>query len=417
MGTKQLNLLQILKEIIGVSNNAELSTNQKLHQILLIITKATETAKGSIMIKKDRLSMEVAASTNPDIIGIKQPLNTESPSCWVFRNKKPLYVSKNNKFNSKEQTNKYKKSSFFIIPIIRNDDVIGLINLTEKKNADCFSDEERSLLLDIAGVIISQIKTFRLAEKIEANKKDLEEKNRQLQKLEKIRSEFFQMMVHDLKGPVSEVIANLDILSYTVSEENMEYVKAAQTGCDNMYSMVSNLLDITRIEEGEIKLIKEKIYPNELLEDARSKVFATAKNENISIDISDQCTKDDAIWIDRGIMSRVFQNLILNAVHHGKPLDTITLGCVCKDSCLEFYVRDNGKGIPEDLLPSIFEKYFHRKSSYASTGLGLSSCKLAIESHKGKIWVESKENFGSTFYFSLPKIKSESDEKEFKIEN
>jgi two-component system sensor histidine kinase KdpD len=357
--------------------------------------------------------MEVAASTNPDLVGIKQPLNSESPSCWVFKNKKPLYVNNPKNFEGEYlQNQNYNKSAFLIIPIIRNDEVIGVINLTDKKGQDCFSDEERGILLDLAGIIISQIEALRLAEELETSRKSLSEKNTKLEKLEKMRNEFFQMMVHDLKGPVSEVIANLDILSYTIDNENIEYVKSAQAGCDTMYTMISNLLDITRLQDGSLKLIREKISVPEILTEASSRLYATAKNKGIEINAQYKGNDEPFIWGDRGVLLRVIQNIIMNAVIHSNS-PTIETGFEIFEDNIIFYIKDYGKGIPLKNQKLIFDKYFYSKTEKTSSGIGLSFCKIALEAHKGKIWVESEENKGACFKFQLRELKNTDEELNF----
>ena len=403
---KHTDIMELIKRIIQISNNQDTPNSEKLQDIILFLTEITETSKGSIMLKKNKLGMEVVASTNKELIGIKQPLNGDSPSCWVFKNKIPLYIDKKDSFSGQyADKGNYSKIAFLVIPVIRNNEVIGVINLTEKKDHDSFSNEERAALLDIAGLIISQIETFRLAEELQENQKVLKNKNSQLEKLEKLRSDFFQMMVHDLKGPVSEVIANLDILSYTGKKENQEYVKAAQSGCDNMYRMISNLLDITRIEDGSLKLISEKISASDIIEEASSRLFATAKNEGIQI-IQEIKEKEELyIWGDRGVLLRVFQNIIMNAIQHSKTKSKIHAGFQTSDNSVIFYIKDNGKGIKPELQELIFDKYFHTREGTSSTGLGLAFCKLAVESHKGKLWVESDGIKGSCFKFIIPQIK------------
>jgi two-component system sensor histidine kinase KdpD len=410
---KNMDILSFIKTIIEISNNDQKSNQDKLMELISFLTLITETSKGSIMIKKDRLSMEVAASTNPDLVGIKQPLNSESPSCWVFKNKKPLYVNNPKNFEGEYlQNQNYNKSAFLIIPIIRNDEVIGVINLTDKKGQDCFSDEERGILLDLAGIIISQIEALRLAEELETSRKSLSEKNTKLEKLEKMRNEFFQMMVHDLKGPVSEVIANLDILSYTIDNENIEYVKSAQAGCDTMYTMISNLLDITRLQDGSLKLIREKISVPEILTEASSRLYATAKNKGIEINAQYKGNDEPFIWGDRGVLLRVIQNIIMNAVIHSNS-PTIETGFEIFEDNIIFYIKDYGKGIPLKNQKLIFDKYFYSKTEKTSSGIGLSFCKIALEAHKGKIWVESEENKGACFKFQLRELKNTDEELNF----
>jgi len=414
---RNTDILGFIKDIIKISTKDDKPNSEKLMEIISFLTRITETAKGSIMIKKDRLSMEVAASTNPDLVGIKQPLNSDSPSCWVFKNKMPLYVNNSKNFEGEcIKKGSYSKSAFLIIPIIRRNEVIGVINLTEKKGQDCFSDEERGILLDLAGIIIGQIEALRLTEELEKNQKILSQKNNKLEKLEKMRNEFFQMMVHDLKGPVSEIIANLDILSYTIDNENIEYVKSAQAGCDTMYTMISNLLDITRLQDGSLKLIGEKISVPEILTEASSRLFATAKNKGVEITPLYEVNDEPFIWGDRGLLLRVIQNIIMNAITHSGT-NSISTGFEAENDNIIFYIRDSGKGISPENQKMIFDKYFKSEKEKTSTGLGLSFCKIAIDAHKGKIWVESEENKGACFKFQIPELKNTHEELDFELKD
>lgn len=412
---KHSDIIDLIRRIIQISSSDDTTSLEKLQEIIVFLSEITETSKGSIMLKRDKLNMEVIASTSPDLIGVKQPLNGDSPSCWVFKHKVPLYIDKEVRFSGSFNSNtQYDKVAFFVIPIIRKKEVLGVINLTEKKGDDVFSDEEKAVMLDLAGIIISQIETFKLAEELEAHQSVLEEKNQKLKKLEKIRSDFFQMMVHDLKGPVSEVISNLDMLSYMMKPENQEYVKAALTGCDNMYRMISNLLDITRMEDGTLGLVSEKISALDLIKEAASRLFATAKNENIELELlfPDE-TEPPFIWGDRGVLLRVFQNLIMNAILHSKTKDKIFIGYGLKENRVIFNVKDCGKGIDPKIHHLIFDKYYHTKERASSTGLGLAFCKMAVESHKGKIWVESNGKKGTDFYLSFEKLKDIEEDTDF----
>lgn len=412
--TSSLNTLNSIKKIIKISGDKNKTTNEKLDEIIRFLTKITKTSKGSIMIKKDRLTMEVVASTEPSLIGIRQSLNGESPACWVFKNKKTLYINTDQDFKSQSHGNengRYNKNSFVVIPIILQDeDVIGVISLTDKQTEDAFSDDERKILIDLTGIIISQIETFRLTNLLKEQHEMLDKKNIELKKLEKMRSEFFQMMVHDLKGPVSEVISNLDILSYTINDDNKEYVELAQSGCSTMYRMISNLLDITRLEEGSLTLIREQIPATDLISEAISRQHSSAKIKNIQILSEFNHEHESYIWADRGILLRVFQNLITNALLHSNTKKHIYIDFHKSDNNIIFSIRDEGEGIPVDIQKNIFNKYFHSGKNSSSTGLGLAFCKMAVEAHKGVIWVESDGHSGSCFKFSIPELPDNSKE-------
>ena len=399
------NLLNAIIEITKISNDTHLDFNEKMDRILQFIVKHIRTAKGSIMIVKGRNKLEVVASTNKAIIGMKQPLQSDSPSARVVKTKKPLYSTFPKSDDPSTQT-RYQKDAFYIIPVFSNKKVIGVINLTDKIGEDAFSEQEQALMLELSGYFISAIETHRLAETLKESRKTLRNKNMQLKKLEKLRSDLFHMLIHDLKGPISEVVANLDILTYTAHGENMEYVTAAQSGCDTLYRMISDLLDIARLEEGSLELIKEKLIPEELIQEAISRLPSFAQIKNVTLQTRFPDTENVTLFGDRMLLLRVLQNLIINAIDYSPKGETIHLGYESDDKGkLTFYVQDNGPGIPPEYQKSIFDKYFQAKHKLQkiiySTGLGLAFCKLAVETHKGQIFVESDGANGSCFKFSL----------------
>ncbi len=229
--TKDKRFLETLVAISNISNDRKLGFGQKLERILLEVVNCMQATRGSIMLVKGRKALEVVASTSPELIGVKQRLQEESPSSWVVKNKAPLYVDKTTGGDILQQNpDHYEKDAFLVVPIISNNRAIGVLNMTEKIGADIFKQDEQKMLLSIAGQLIGALENQRLTESLRKSKRTLEKKNLQLMKLEKLKTDLFNMLIHDLKGPISELVANLDILSYTVSDENCQYVQSAQTG-------------------------------------------------------------------------------------------------------------------------------------------------------------------------------------------
>ena len=204
------------------------------------------------------------------------------------------------------------------------------------------------------------------------------------------------------------MVANLDSLSYTVFDENREYVESAQIGCDTLYGMVSNLLDIAQLEEGKLKLIYEKIDPQDLIKEALARLFGLIKMKELSYVEKFSSPKTmDFFAGDRGILLRVLQNLLTNGINYSPPGEAIEVGFEClKSPEIEFFVKDRGPGVPPEYQEAIFDKYFQlekkRDGRIYTTGLGLTFCKMAVEAHKGKIGVDSESLKGSRFFFTLP---------------
>lgn len=401
-------ILEILIEITRISNNTGLDFQEKVKEIIKKIVETVGAEKGSIMLVKAK-NLEVVASTSEDLLGIKQPLSEDAPSVWVVKNKKALSINpKDTDDNLQTKLGRYRKKSYFLAPVFSGNKVIGVINLTEKKGPDCFSKTEQELILCVSGNVISALENYRLADTLKKSQKNLTNKNRQLKKLEALRSDLFKMLIHDLKGPISEVTANLDILAYTTSMENQEYVAAAQSGCDTLYRMILNLLDISRLEEKIMPLIMEKLEPEDFLMESVSRVISLARNKSVKINeiFPDRLGSKCYFMGDRDLLTRVMQNLLMNAINYSPSGEAIEVGYQQdQKGKIVFFVKDRGPGIDQAFHELIFDKYFQitqrcRSASY-STGLGLTFCKLAILSHSGKIWVESDGKNGSSFFFQL----------------
>ena len=302
----------------------------------------------------------------------------------------------------------YEGCALLLVPIKDDNKVIGILTVTDKMGGDYFQKEEQEALLIIAGQVISALENKRLAKSLKMKKRMLQQKNLKLRKLEKLKTDFYNMLIHDLKGPVSELIANLDILSYTISDENQEYVEAAKTGCGTLYSMVSNMLDIVQLEEDRIKLIYEKIFPQDLIKEALVRLFGLFKIKKLTFVEKFPSSKTSYFfWGDRGLLLRVLQNLLTNAINYSPYNGTIEVGYEYLESHeINFFVKDKGPGVPPEHHKSIFKKYFQLNKisdgQVYTTGLGLTFCKMAVEAHRGKIGVESESLKGSRFFFILP---------------
>jgi len=405
-------LLEVLIQINAVSNDRRLDFKQKLQQILLEIVKYLQVESGSIMLVKGPKNLKVAASTNTELIGKKQRIDEEAPSSWVVKHKDSLYIqdiSASDLFP--QRFDHYKKSAMLLVPIMYNDKVIGIITATNKIGEDSFQQDEQRSLLTLAGQVISALENQRLTESLKRKKQTLQKKNIQLKKLEKLKTDFYNMLIHDLKGPISELIANLDILSYSVVDEDKEFVEASKTACDTLYSMVFNLLDISQLEEDRLKLLHEKIDPQDLIKESLTRLFGHFKLKELTfVEKVPSATTADFFWGDRGILLRVLQNLLTNAINYSPHGETIEIGFeYLQSSEVKFFVKDKGPGVSPEFHQNIFDKYFQldQKSDgrVHTTGLGLTFCKMAVNAHGGKIGIESEIRQGSCFFFILP-IKS-----------
>lgn len=238
-------------------------------------------------------------------------------------------------------------------------------------------------------------------------------------RMERLREDLSAMIVHDLRTPLTVIIGALETLAQTAGEQDaafqQEMVDMGLSGARSLLGLVNSLLDISRLESGEMPLDKAALSVEELIRAALCQVERLARQNNIEIRLElDPLLA--AVWADKEKIERVLVNLLGNALKFTPQGGSITLSA-CDDSphgWVLISVTDTGEGIPPEYLERVFGKFEQvadRKAGRKmSTGLGLTFCKLAIEAHGGKIWVESPAfspgaddgHRGSRFTFTLP---------------
>jgi len=239
----------------------------------------------------------------------------------------------------------------------------------------------------------------------------LEESYRKLRELEKVRDDLMKMIVHDLKSPLTSVLAALEMVLDgdfgAVSDQQRRALGDAEAKAEDLLALIEDLLEVARIEEASIQLDVEAIAPAALLTEVLHEWdMRLAQEEAVAtLDVADDAPVFHA---DKGLIKRVFSNLIQNALTHSPRSVTIDLRArhdAATDGVI-FTVGDNGPGIPKEYHEIIFRKFEQAKTPSAprvrSSGLGLAFCKLAVEAHGGRIWVQSAEGQGSQFHFTLP---------------
>ncbi|MBI5636773.1 MAG: HAMP domain-containing histidine kinase [Nitrospinae bacterium] len=221
-----------------------------------------------------------------------------------------------------------------------------------------------------------------------------------------MQGDLINMMVHDLKGPLMEVISNIDLLSNSehLDENEKEFAQTAMEGCTGLYDMVQDMLSIGRMESGMMKLEREPFNLCAVIKNELEKVRRHAEDNRVAVDL--KCPADLTVNADQKLIARVAANLISNGLKYSPPGATLKISVSDGGAAAIVLVKDQGPGVPVEYRESIFEKYVqvelrtHRRQG--STGLGLPFCKMAVEAHGGKVGLNSPER-GSEFYFVIPK--------------
>jgi two-component system, NtrC family, sensor histidine kinase KinB len=225
--------------------------------------------------------------------------------------------------------------------------------------------------------------------------------------LDSLRGDLISMIYHDLRSPLANIIASLDILGNLLPVESNSDLSSVfsitNRSVDRMQRLINSLLDINRLEAGQSIIVKKTAAINELANDARDAVIANleGRQQILKLEIS---KKLPTIQVDIDMIRRVMINLLENAAKFTSAEGMVTLGAEVAKKDLRIWIDDEGPGIPTSMRFMIFEK-FNRlpvEGSPKGIGLGLAFCKLAVEAHGGKIWMEPRTPKGSRFIFTLP---------------
>lgn len=227
-----------------------------------------------------------------------------------------------------------------------------------------------------------------------------------IRRLETIRRDFISNISHELRTPLASLKALTETLqdgALADSEAAPRFIGRIATEVDALTQMAQELLDLSRIESGQVELERKLVAPERLLASAAERMRLQAERAGLSLNV--ECPPDlPKVHADGPRIEQVLVNLIHNAVKFTPPGGDVVLLAEAGEGLVRFAVRDSGVGIPADDVPRIFERFYRVDKSRAGggTGLGLSISRHLVESHGGQIWAESREGEGSTFYFTLP---------------
>jgi signal transduction histidine kinase len=238
---------------------------------------------------------------------------------------------------------------------------------------------------------------------------DLKRSFTELQCLEQLRENLTYMIIHDLRTPLTGIIGGLSMLydfaSVKGNPDAEEMYEMASQNSHKLLVMINDLLDITKMESGELHVERIAVDADEVAAEVENTVRAVAQVENVNF-TSEIAPEIPKLPADREMLCRVLVNLVANALKFTPAGGDVHL-LIEKDTdeFVRLAVIDNGPGIPAGYEEKIFEKFGQVESGERkklSTGLGLTFCKMAVEAHGGKIWVESTSGQGSKFCIQWP---------------
>lgn len=294
-----------------------------------------------------------------------------------------------------------------------------------------FSDGEQKFLIayikDITDRKTAEVELQRFNEELQHNKEELEEKiqlldrlneqltdsEKKLKELNESKDKFFSIIAHDLRSPFNGLIGFSDFLANELEDLEKEDIKKfageINKAANNLFKLLNNLLEWSRLQTGTMQFQPHIIDIFEIAADIVNLLKSNAIKKKI--ELVNEISDSREVFADDNMLRSIFQNLISNAIKFTESGGYVKVSCIEKEQYVEISVADNGIGIPEDKMESVFKVGSYKStlgtSNEKGSGLGLILCKDFVELHKGKIWcrnnLDDEGLRGTKFTFSLPK--------------
>ncbi len=327
------------------------------------------------------------------------------------RSKKPT-VTDIDHYSSRELLPFLEKEGIITLvgtPLIAKGMVVGAMNLANRRHR-VFSKDDIDVLASIGGQIGVAIENARLYQEAKISYEKLEAAYEELKSLDRMKSEFLSNVSHELKTPLVSIRGYSELMFDeklgTIPQPQKKALEAIIRNTDRLIRLIDSLLFLSLQQMGkpEIKMKPQPQAIDEIINASLSDMKSQAEKKNISL-VKD-LPQGLMVMGDRDRLAEVFMNLIDNAIKFSSPGGEITVRAREEEAHVHITVTDTGIGIPENVLPSLFQRFYQADASltrkYGGTGLGLYICKNIIDAHKGEIWVESKEGVGTTVHVRLP---------------
>ena len=228
---------------------------------------------------------------------------------------------------------------------------------------------------------------------------------------DRLKSAFLANMSHEIRTPLNSIIGFSELLGDAdfPEDQKSEFIQHIISNGNNLLNVISDIVDISKIESGEIAIRNSKIQVVQFLDEIRSlhRINVEGKKLRLNLTCDESVIETDcAVFADKERVQQIFNNLISNALKFTSE-GYIEMGCRQVGDSIEFHIKDTGIGIPAQYHQKVFDRFRQVEASYTrkygGTGLGLAISKKLIELMGGEIWVESELGKGSTFYFTIPK--------------
>jgi signal transduction histidine kinase len=385
-------LLKRMERLMEVSRTlaSTLELGKLLRKIIEAAKELTDSEAASIMLvdpSTGELRFEAATNMEEIMLGIVIPVEG-SIAGWIVTHSEPVVVpdtGQDSRWSQKvDQQTSFVTRSILGVPLVTRDKSIGALEALNKRTGTFNQDDATTLQTLSAQAAIAIINARLFAQ-----------------------SDQIAEMVHELRTPLNSLSASTHLLlrPELPTERRSEIIKTMQRETLRLSQMTTDFLDLAKLESGRMRFTKENFDVRELTDECADVVRQQAAARGIAI----QCHVAPApqtLESDRGKIKQVILNLLTNAIKYNRENGGIIVSTyVTSDSYYSVSVADTGKGIPQEAMAHMFEKFYRvadTENTATGTGLGLPIARKIIEALGGEMGVKSTPGVGSTFYFTLP---------------
>ena len=304
--------------------------------------------------------------------------------------------------------------SLLVVPLIAKDRVIGTLSVDDLQVAAFSLDDARLLTIAAAQAAVA-IENAQLYEGLKERATKLEEAYAELQEADRKKDEFVQNVSHELRTPLTFVKAYVELFLEgalgPITDSQRESLEIVAQRTDAIARLVDNILTLQQLGREAMRITP--VAMSDLVRSVTQGAEATAAQAGITVRVEVPETLPQ-VYGDRDRLTQVLDNLLGNAIKFSPDGGTITVRVRLVDAAVQVEVADEGIGIPANTVGKIFERFYQVDGSsrrrFGGMGLGLAIVKRIVEAHNGKVWVESEEGKGSTFFFTLPTLPPNDDE-------
>ncbi|WP_020528154.1 ATP-binding protein [Flexithrix dorotheae] len=389
-----------LKTLNLISTDAHLNFEEKIQKALEFLTSYYQMEIGIISkiaghnytIKKVFSTMSNLELGEGDVFDLQ---NTYCDIVWKKKRVTAIHEMGKSKYSQLPCYQLFKLESYIGAPLVVNQKPYGTINFSSfQVGKTTFSTHEKELMVIFARWVASLLERKKYVDRLE--------------KLNASKDRVLATVVHDLRNPLH----NIKGLSYIIGQELLrggdvsQFLNMVNESCDKADQLIKELLEIAELEDENFVMKKEEIELTDFIKTTVSALEDDIKAKKINLEL--KLPKESTpVIINRSKFSRVIENLVNNARKFTPENGKIKISLKKLKKEVEIKIADTGIGIPNELQPIIFDKFSRARreglKGEASTGLGMSIVKQIVELHHGEIWLESRENIGSTFTIKVPR--------------